>query len=212
LCLFSPHLEDLNSYYFIILIFALFIVCLRKFHPVLLSNGLAWNLADDVMYYIDSYAMCMYSYSYNKDSGLITDKQVLIDYAQDDALAIPDGMCSDDKGRLWVASFGGERVTCWDPTTKERVMTVKIPGAKNITSCCFGGPNYEWMFVTSASLRLTEDELAAYPNSGSVFVIKDLGAKGVPPNKFTMGPKKEKEDSETADTSENAAESEAAAE
>ncbi len=185
-------------------------MCLRTFNPVLLSNGLAWNLTDDVMYYIDTFAKCIYSYNYDKESGLITNKQVLIDYAKDDALALPDGMCSDDKGRLWVASFGGERVTCWDPVTKERVMTVKIPGAKNITSCCFGGPDYKWMFVTSATFRLSEEDLTTFPNSGSVFVIKDLGAKGTLPNKFTMGPNKTKEASET--NLETAAESQAATE
>ena len=167
----------------------MFIYCtvsLKKFHPVLLSNGLAWNPADDMMYYIDSHAKSIYSYVYDNEIGMIKDKKVLIDYAQDDALALPDGMCTDEKGRLWVASFGAQRVTCWDPETKQKVMTVMIPGAKNITSCCFGGPNYEWLFVTSAAGMLTEEELEAFPNSGSLFVIKDLGTRGTPANKFNL--------------------------
>jgi len=161
-------------------------VGLKKFDPVLLSNGIGWNLADDVMYYIDSHAKKVYRYVYDNKYGNVRNREIFIDYAQDDALALPDGMCTDDKGRLWVASFGGGRITCWDPENRQRLLTVKIPGAKNITSCCFGGPNYKWLFVTSATIGLSEEELKAYPNSGSVFVIKDLGAKGGPANKLKL--------------------------
>ena len=145
-----------------------------------------WNVADNVMYYIDSHTKKVYRYDFEEKEGHVRNREVFIDYAQDDALALPDGMCTDSKDRLWVASFGGERVTCWDPETKKSLLTLKIPGAKNITSCCFGGPDYEWLFVTSATFGLSEEELAAYPNSGSVFVVKDLGASGRPPNKFKL--------------------------
>lgn len=149
-----------------------------------LSNGMDWNEEDNTMYYIDSIPKCIYSFSYNRETGTVSNQEPLVDYNQDSDLAFPDGMCRDAKGRLWVASFGGQRVTCWDPASKERLLTVKIPGAKRITSCCFGGPNYEWLFVTSASYDADEQELADYPNSGAIFVVKDLGARGVAAYKF----------------------------
>ena len=140
------------------------------------------------MYYIDSPAKSIYTFAYSSKDGTISQQEVLIDYAKDAELAIPDGMCRDTEGRLWVASFGGQRVTCWDPKTKEpeRVMTLRIPGAKNITSCCFGGPNYEWLFVTSARYGLNDEELADYPNSGALFVVKNLGARGTPAHMFKL--------------------------
>lgn len=137
------------------------------------------------MYYIDSFPKKVYSFSYNKQEGSVSNQEVLLDYCQDD-IGIPDGMTIDTKGRLWVASYFGQRVTCWDPQTKETVLTVKIPGARRITSCCFGGPNYEWLFVTSSSINATEEELSEYPNSGYLFIIKDLGAQGSPANKFKL--------------------------
>lgn len=148
-----------------------------------MSNGLAWNSDDSVMYYIDTGALHLYTFDYDKEKGTLSNQKVLIDYFQH-ALALPDGMCIDTKGRLWVASFTGQRVTCWDPKTKESVMTLKIPGAQRITSCCFGGPEYKWLFVTSATVGASEEELADNPNSGHVFVIKDLGACGTPAHKF----------------------------
>ena len=83
-----------------------------------------------------------------------------------------------------MAMFNGQSIICWDPETKKQLLTVKVPGAKCITSCCFGGPNYEWMFVTSATFASSEQELADYPNSGHLFVIKDLGTRGTPAHKF----------------------------
>ena len=148
-----------------------------------MPNGIAWNLADDAMYYIDSLKKKLFSWSYSRD-GSISDQKVFIDYAKDPDLGYPDGMCTDEKGRLWVASFGNPRVTCWDPQTKERVLTVIIPGAKYVTSCCFGGPNYEWLFVTSGCGFISEEELKVYPTAGSLFVIKDLGTRGFPAHKF----------------------------
>lgn len=151
-----------------------------------LSNGLDWNAADNTMYYIDTDAKNLYKFAYSKEDGTLSGKEVLIDYSQDAELGFPDGMCVDSMGRLWVASFSGQGVTCWDPSTKKRLMTLKIPGAKRITSCCFGGPNYEWMFVTSAVYGASEEELATNPNSGALFVVKDLGAKGAPAHKFKL--------------------------
>lgn len=159
---------------------------MKKHGDTLLSNGIGWNLADDTLYHIDSYKKGVFSWSYNKFDGSVSNQEILIDYTQDPELAMPDGMCTDDKGRLWVASFGGHRITCWNPRTKQRILTVKIPGAKNVTSCCFGGPNYEWLFVTTATKYLSEKDLKDNPNSGSVFVIKDLGARGLPAYKFKV--------------------------
>ena len=49
-----------------------------------------------------------------------------------------------------------------------------------ITSCCFGGKNYDEMFVTCAVAGANETELKAFPETGSVFKVTGLGAKGAP--------------------------------
>lgn len=156
-----------------------------------LSNGMDWNAADDTMYYIDTPSKNVYMFAYDKETGSLSNQQVLIDYSQDPELSVPDGMCVDTEGQLWVASFGleqgdGRRVTCWDPQSKKRLMTLRIPGAKRITSCCFGGPHYQWLFVTSATNGADRKEMAEYPNSGAIFVVKDLGVCGSPAHKFKL--------------------------
>lgn len=138
------------------------------------------------MYYIDSTIKSLYTFAYSKD-GSISQQEVLIDYAKDAELAYPDGMCRDTEGRLWVASFGGQRVTCWDPKTNEpESRDLEDTWCQEDQSCCFGGPNYEWLFVTSARYGADDEELADNPNSGALFVVKDLGTRGTPAHKFKL--------------------------
>lgn len=54
---------------------------------------------------------------------------------------------------LWVAHWLGSRVTRWDPSTGKLLRTVKMPVSK-VTSCCFGGPNLDELYITSASLEI----------------------------------------------------------
>ncbi len=39
------------------------------------------------------------------------------------------------------------------------------------TSVCFGGPNLNQLFVTCASIDLSEQEKKEYPDAGKVFVV-----------------------------------------
>ena len=149
---------------------------------VSISNGMGWSLDNSTMYYIDSLPRKVYSFDFDLASGMISSQKVCVDYAKDDSLGFPDGMCTDNEGRLWVASFGKGMVTCWDPKTGGEIVRVKIPGVNNITSCCFGGPDFSWLFVTTASYGVREP--SKEPNAGGIFVVKNLGAKGLPANRF----------------------------
>lgn len=151
-----------------------------------MSNGIAWNVAEDTLYQVDTCGLKLYSYAYNKTTGKISNQEPFVDFYASQVGALADGMCTDTEGRLWVAMCTGQSVTCWDPKTKEKLLAVKFPKAKRITSCCFGGPNYEWLFVTSAKFLASAEELAENTNSGSLFVIKDLGARGMPSHKFKL--------------------------
>jgi len=166
---------------------------IRKYTSgVSISNGIGWNLDNTVMYYVDSLPKKVYAFDYSEQEGTVTNQRVCIDYTKDESLGFPDGMCMDTKGRAWVAGFFGQSVTCWDMNTGEMVDQLKIP-AKRVTSCCFGGPNFEWLFVTSASpaeegerqeFTVQEGEREEFPHSGGIFVVKGLGAQGAPVSSF----------------------------
>jgi hypothetical protein len=48
-----------------------------------------------------------------------------------------------------------------------------------VTSCSFGGKNFEDLYITSAKIGLSENELAQQPLAGCLLVIKDCGFKSI---------------------------------
>ncbi len=149
------------------------------------SNGLGWSLDNTTMYYIDSVPRHIYSFDYNLADGMIANQKICIDFAHQGDTGSPDGMCTDVEGRLWIASFNSGRVSCFDPKTGGLLLTVNVPGAQNITSCCFGGPDHSWLFVMSAGLHAVADS-SAQPNGGNIFVIKDTGTRGHPASRLKL--------------------------
>ena len=50
-----------------------------------------------------------------------------------------------------------------------------------ITSCCFGGDNYDSLYVTCGKSGVSgEDFSTTQPLAGSVFKVTGLGVKGAP--------------------------------
>ncbi|KAM6151817.1 regucalcin isoform 2-T2 [Rhynchocyon petersi] len=93
---------------------------------------------------------------------------------------IPDGMCIDAEGKLWVACYNGGRVIRLDPETGKRLQTVKLPVDKT-TSCCFGGKDNSEMYVTCARDGMDPESLLRQPEAGGIFKITGLGVKGICP-------------------------------
>ena len=87
----------------------------------------------------------------------------------------PDGMTIDAEGHLWVAHWGGSRVSRFRPdATLDRAIALP---ASQITSCTFAGPHLDRMFVTSAADGVDE------PYGGHLFEV-DPGVKGLPTMRF----------------------------
>jgi gluconolactonase len=62
---------------------------------------------------------------------------------------MPDGMCFDADGRLYVAATVAEEVQVFD-TTGACVDRLKCGENSMITNCCFGGADSKTLFVTDA--------------------------------------------------------------
>ncbi|KAK7066990.1 hypothetical protein SK128_002377 [Halocaridina rubra] len=144
-----------------------------------ISNGLAWSLDKKTFYYIDSCAYSVDAFEYNDDTGAISKRRKAFNYKSSGLdKDIPDGMCIDAEGNLWVANFFGKKIICINPETRKIVRQVEMP-AQNMTSVCWGGENYDILFATSAQAGLTREEIATEP-AGATFAITGLGVKGLP--------------------------------
>lgn len=147
-----------------------------------ISNGLDWSLDQKTFYYIDSLALTVDAFDYDSNTGHIGNRRVV--YRMEEGEGFPDGMTVDAEGRLWVACYNGGRVINIDPATGVRLQTVSLPVTKT-TSCCFGGPDYSDLYVTSASVGLDQSDRRAQPLAGGIFRVTGLGVKGRPSNSFS---------------------------
>lgn len=148
--------------------------------PVGISNGLAWSGDNRTLYYIDSLPKTIRAFNYDLASGTIANERLL--WAVPDALGSPDGMCIDSQDRLWIAFYGGACVRCYNPRTGQLESQVDIP-APNVTSCAFGGANFDHLYITTASQGMSAEEHSLYPHAGGIFVAQ-VGAQGLPTQRF----------------------------
>jgi len=62
------------------------------------------------------------------------------------------------------------------------LQAIPVP-AIQVSSCAFGGPNMDELYITTARGGMKEDALAKYPHAGGVFKIK-TSVQGMPSYKF----------------------------
>ncbi|TBL72686.1 SMP-30/gluconolactonase/LRE family protein [Paenibacillus thalictri] len=136
------------------------------------SNGLGWSPDHKVMYYIDSPTKQVAAYDYDVATGSISNKRIVVELGEGEGF--PDGMTVDEEGMLWVAQWGGFKVSRWNPQTGERLSYIPVPAAR-ASSCAFGGENRDELYITTA--RTGNDE--EYPLAGGVFRVKP-GVRGLP--------------------------------
>ena len=98
--------------------------------------------------------------------------------------AVPDGMCIDAEGMLWIALFGGGAVTRWDPISGQLLDRLAVP-CRQVTSCCFGGPHLDQLFITTARREMDAAAIAAEPLAGGLFQA-DVGVNGLPADPFQV--------------------------
>ena len=111
-----------------------------------ISNGIAFSIDNSYLYFIDTPTKKVAQYQYNLETGEATFDRFIIEFTEE---GWPDGMCADIDGMLWVAEWEGGKVCKWNPNTGKKLSEIKLP-CKRVTSCCLGGPNNEYLFITTA--------------------------------------------------------------
>lgn len=136
---------------------------------VSISNGLAWSPDHKYMYYIDTPTSEVVAYDYDDETGNISNKKTVIKFTSE--MGSPDGMTIDREGMLWIAHWGGSRVSRWNPQNGELLEEIKVP-AQNVTSCAFGGKDLDELYITTARVGTSEEQLERFPHAGGLFKVK----------------------------------------
>lgn len=151
----------------------------RPFSGIVIPNSTAFSPDDRTMYFADTPQKNIWAFDFDIAAGTIANRRVFVDMR--DHPGHPDGSCVDAEGCLWNAEYGGGRVVRYTPDGRiDRV--VKVP-ASQTTCCAFGGDDLRTLFITSATQRMTEDQLEAEPDAGALFAV-DVGVRGLPEAMF----------------------------
>jgi sugar lactone lactonase YvrE len=134
-----------------------------------IANGLAWSPDYKTFYFIDTPTRTVMAYDYDLGTGALANARPAITVPTE--MGWPDGMTSDAQGRLWVALWGGAKLTRWNPASGQLLEEIPLP-ALNVSSCVFGGPHLTDLYVTTARKGMDADQLAKYPFSGGLFRIR----------------------------------------
>jgi sugar lactone lactonase YvrE len=147
--------------------------------PVGQSNGIDWSPDDRIMYYVDSLESRVDAFDFDLSSGAISNRRPFV--VIDEGEIVPDGLTVDSDGGVWVALWGGSQLRRFAPDgSLDRVIMLPT---RQITSCAFGGPDLEDLYVTSAREGLAPEVLLRDPDAGSVFLCKP-GVRGRPQRTF----------------------------
>ena len=147
--------------------------------PYRVTNGPAFSPDGAIIYHTDSPGRTVYQLTVGAD-GSLSEKRVFVRF-EDPAWGYPDGMTVDAEGCLWVAHWAGWRITRFTPAgAVERV--IELPVAK-VTSCAFGGPDLDTLYITSASIDLDEAERRDQPLAGGLFALR-TDVAGLPAARF----------------------------
>lgn len=145
-----------------------------------IPNSLAFSPDGRTMYFADSLRYELYAFPYDNERGEPGAERVI---ATTTAPAFPDGSTVDAEGFLWNAEFNGSRLVRYAPDGRiDRVVPMPV---SRPTSCAFGGPNLDVLYITSTSQNMSPDELEAQPLAGALFAL-DVGVRGLPEPRFAI--------------------------
>jgi sugar lactone lactonase YvrE len=141
------------------------------------TNGPAFSPDGTVLYHNDSMARTILAFDCDPSTGEIANRRVFARLAD----GFPDGMTVDAEGGLWCAVWGGARVLRLLPDGSiDRVLELPV---RQVTSCAFGGDDLRTLYVTTAAIRLSPDELRDQPLAGGLFAWR-AEVPGLPAAEF----------------------------
>lgn len=141
------------------------------------TNSICWSTDGTLLYLADSPTKQICSYHYNKENGTIdpTSKTVVHAKLPLPEADVPDGSCVDEDGCIWNAVWCSGKKSSYvqriDPNNGGHVVyTVHIPHrTSQITCCCFGGPNLNILFISTACEGTTVE---MEPHAGGIYAVQ----------------------------------------
>jgi sugar lactone lactonase YvrE len=147
---------------------------------VVVTNGPAWTGDGRTFFFTDSVNRRIWAWDFDMQQGALGERRLFAELKPEDGH--PDGQSIDAEDGLWTACWEGGRVARRRPDgSLDREVRLPVP---IVSSCCFGGEGLDILFVTTARVGLTPEQLEAAPLAGGLFAIRGLGVRGRPMARF----------------------------
>ena len=163
----------------------------EKARPARVSNGLAFSPDTKTLYWSDTAQGKVFAFDWDAATNHLMNQRV---FKQFDAkpsgwaygvpgyqsyMGRPDGAAVDVEGNYYVAMFEGGAVLKFSP---QAALLQKIPlPAMCPTMPCLGGVDFKTLYVTTATIGRSAQELADLPWSGCTLALR-LDVPGLPVN------------------------------
>jgi sugar lactone lactonase YvrE len=142
----------------------------RLFGGVTISNGLGFTSDGTRMYYVDTRTRRIDVF--DVEGARPRNRRPFVSVPE--GVGHPDGLWVDEHDGVWVALYGGSAVHHYN-SEGALESVIEVP-ATQVTSCTFGGPNLDTLFITTSRENLAADD---QPNAGAVFRAP-VGVRGLP--------------------------------
>jgi sugar lactone lactonase YvrE len=153
--------------------------CAPVLRGLTLSNGIGWAPDGAAMYHVDSTEQRIDRYDYDVRDGTLGERRTFARI--EPAAGLPDGLCVDAEGGVWLALFGGGALWRLDA---QGTLTAVVPlPTTNPTCPAFGGDGLATLYVTTARHKLTPRQLDAEPAAGRLLALEP-GVRGLPAHPF----------------------------
>lgn len=140
----------------------------------IVANGPAFSPDGSKLYINETMKSEIFVCDLDPSTGRIAKKELFAKLPEGEGL--PDGICVDAEGGLWLAVVTGGRVRRYLPNG-EIDIEIEVP-SPTVTSVCFGGRNNKTLFITTGTILMDDETLARHPLSGSLFCL-DVPQRGL---------------------------------
>ena len=137
---------------------------------ITLSNGLAFTTDPSIAYYTDSMTKRIDRLRFEGPVARPHREPV----AEIEIEGLPDGLCVDSQGAIWVAIWGAGEVHRYTPNGE--LSEIVQVGAPNPTACQFGKHDLATLFISTSRL---ETDIEMYPAAGALHAVSP-GIAGLP--------------------------------
>lgn len=134
-----------------------------------IPNGLAWSPDNQTMFHTDTRSGVVNQYGFDLDTGQCSDGKSFFAFDRATTGGV-DGAATDATGGYWAAMYGGAKLI---RLSSDRTAIDEFPlPVTQPTMPAFGGPDMTTIFATSASQRLSEEDIATQPEAGRLLAVE----------------------------------------